>query len=1077
MWNNALTLYERAALSKGSAAKSKDSSALLKRWTSQPPFTQQPIFAKRLRAAGLSQADFKAALSLDVDRSDPPSTGNLCYEKISSAWDARLDAQLVLSHITPYRAEGIEAFAHLAGPLISDAYSRVLSLCQTLDTGLIADPEKFARRATTFVAGTVARIAQRCLLRELHDARKDGVLIGTTPEARYDHFCERIATKDVSLDILARYPVLARQLTIAVFQWETAVCEMLQRLEADFELLNQLFGHGMPFGVLTDITLDAGDHHCDGRSVSILEFSSGIKLVYKPRSIAIDAAYADLVDWLRHEHFAIEMKAAQVLPRNGYGWCEYIAQRSCQNTAQASAFFERQGVLLLLFYVFSATDFHHENLIAAGEFPVPIDLETLLQPDTTLNGLTKGAAAPGNDVYSSVMTAGLLPSRLWSGKGKGIDLSGLAAKDQKSPIVTWALEDVGTDQMRMVKKQVAVPAGKHGATLNGIVLRPEDHIHDIQRGFRAAYRFFQAHKAGLLAADGPLKAFETVETRVILRATYYYALLLSDAFHPDLLTDALERDLYLDRLWIDAARRKPLAQAAEAERRDLWRNDIPRFSTHASETHLRTSDGEVVENFWALSPMAGLEAKIAAMCDSDLGRQAWLVEKTLRTLTADEAPQGYDRYQVTETASPDLSADALSAAKQVADQLVTLSFAAEDQSRTWVTCTPNAAAEWGYGEAGPDLYNGLAGMSLFFAYLHQATHDPQYDAAARGAWQSVQRIIGSPYRAPFGLGAFTGWGGFLYVAQHLGALWQDDEPLLEMLAKIPAATQLVANDKEYDIVGGSAGFIAAALNLVDAGYAHALPLAVAAGDHLLGTASETGTGLGWHLEIAGAEPLGGFSHGTAGIAWALMRLAAASGDQRYHTAALQALAYDRSLYRPDEGNWLDVREGGRPGETEAADSHFVTAWCHGAPGIGLSRLLMKPYCWDALAIEECVVAVRKTLADGFGKNHSLCHGDLGNYELLRRVAEATGDEQLLRRCQRIAGGIITSGKSTGWRGGYPPNTEPLGLMVGLAGIGLGLLKLAHWDKVPSVLALEPPLTPGARTPATSPHQAATHSAI
>ncbi len=35
---------------------------------------------------------------------------------------------------------------------------------------------------------------------------------------------------------------------------------------------------------------------------------------------------------------------------------------------------------LALFYALEATDFHHENLIAEGEHPVPIDLETLFQP-------------------------------------------------------------------------------------------------------------------------------------------------------------------------------------------------------------------------------------------------------------------------------------------------------------------------------------------------------------------------------------------------------------------------------------------------------------------------------------------------------------------------------------------------------------------------------------------------------------------------------------------------------------------------------------------------------------------------
>ena len=73
-----------------------------------------------------------------------------------------------------------------------------------------------------------------------------------------------------------------------------------------------------------------------------------------------------------------------------------------------------------------------------------------------------------------------------------------------------------------------------------------------------------------------------------------------------------------------------------------------------------------------------------------------------------------------------------------------------------------------------------------------------------------------------------------------------------------------------------------------------------------------------------------------GIAWPLLRLAAETGGRRYRETALQALEYERSLYRPDKHNWPDLREGATL--EGAAEPHFMWAWCHGAPGIGLGRL-------------------------------------------------------------------------------------------------------------------------------------------
>jgi lantibiotic modifying enzyme len=57
-------------------------------------------------------------------------------------------------------------------------------------------------------------------------------------------------------------------------------------------------------------------------------------------------------------------------------------------------------------------------------------------------------------------------------------------------------------------------------------------------------------------------------------------------------------------------------------------------------------------------------------------------------------------------------------------------------------------------------------------------------------------------------------------------------------------------------------------------------------------------------------------------------------------------------------------------------------WCHGAPGIGLARIHSLRYLDDATVRSEIDISIKTTQAQGFGGNHSLCHGDLGNLELL-----------------------------------------------------------------------------------------------
>ena len=101
---------------------------------------------------------------------------------------------------------------------------------------------------------------------------------------------------------------------------------------------------------------------------------------------------------------------------------------------------------------------------------------------------------------------------------------------------------------------------------------------------------------------------------------------------------------------------------------------------------------------------------------------------------------------------------------------------------------------------------------------------------------------------------------------------------------------------------------------------------------------------------------------------------------------------------------------------------------------------------------DIATALQTTLATGFGFNHSLCHGDLGNLELLLRSGEPSWRDT----ANRLAGAILDSARQHGWRCGTPMEVESPGLMTGLAGIGYGLLRLAAPARVPSVLTLEGP---------------------
>jgi lantibiotic modifying enzyme len=106
--------------------------------------------------------------------------------------------------------------------------------------------------------------------------------------------------------------------------------------------------------------------------------------------------------------------------------------------------------------------------------------------------------------------------------------------------------------------------------------------------------------------------------------------------------------------------------------------------------------------------------------------------------------------------------------------------------------------------------------------------------------------------------------------------------------------------------------------------------------------------------------------------------------------------------------------------------------------------------------EDLERAVATTWREGFGLSHSLCHGDLGNLELLLDAARGLGDRRLEARALRLADAVMDRIEAEGPDCGQPDGLESAGLMTGLSGIGYGLLRLSDPRRVPSILSLEPP---------------------
>jgi type 2 lantibiotic biosynthesis protein LanM len=637
-----------------------------------------------------------------------------------------------------------------------------------------------------------------------------------------------------------------------------------------------------------------------------------------------------------------------------------------------------------------------------------------------------------------------------------MDISGLGTPSgQLTPYAVPRLDRAGTDEMRYVRQRVALSPGQHRPTWDGQEVSPWDYRADLTTGFQTMYRVLLAHRDELLSPTGPLTWFATDEVRVLVRPTSFYAQLLSESFHPDILRDALDRDRHLDYLWLGTKQQPSLVPFIRHERHALYQGDIPLFTTYPQSHQVWSSDGTPIAHTLCASGLQRVHQRLHMFGEHDLARQVWIINAALDAEVMGQEQRQPARADLPASVLPATSAQLLEAAGAIGDYLEMLAIR-QDTVATWLGLVPTPAHQWFLQPLGVDLYGGCPGVVLFLAYLGAVTGEARYTALAQAAFTCLQHYL-TAATVP-NIGAFEGWGGLIYVFTHLSAVWAQPALLAAAEAMVAHIEAGIEHDTRFDVISGAAGALLALRSLYHyLPSARTLALLVRCGHHLLTHTRTLRAALACSAPVDETSPLAGMSHGAAGMAWALCELARLTGEQRFRQAAVDAMTYERHLFDAKARNWPDLRvDPAVDTVPRARGARFMSAWCHGAPGVGLARLQILRHWATAEVRTEIDHALHTTRAEGFGHNHSLCHGDLGNVELLFQAGVQLKEPGLLVEVQHLASRIMASIATYGWRCGITQGVETPGLMTGLAGIGYGLLRLARPQCVPSVLTLDTP---------------------
>lgn len=931
---------------------------------------------------------------------------------------------------------------------------------------------------------------------EISIASRLGELTAGSPKERYQEYFKLLEDPVHLRTLFDTYPVLARCMTEYTLMFGTYVCEIIIHYSSDWNKLKSKLGNGCEYDCLTEIEMGAGDTHNKGKSVAILKFNSGAKLVYKPHSLRIDECYSAMLDWINQRGIKYLLNSPNALNCGTYGYQEFISHHPCQSIMEVEQFYYRLGALTALCYTCGATDYHSENIIASGAQPVLIDLETIFTPLTETQLQHMLGEQSLRTVFSSLMIPGIYsPSPLLD-----IDLSAVGGRGgQKSQLMKiQRINNVGTDEASLIDDSYTTDERQNRPMLNGEYMDVSMYTKQMIEGFCDLYRLILTHRDTFV--QDILLPYSDAMGRHVIRATALYGKLLTHSMHPDYLQNESDRDRLLQIISNNSA--FPPQAVIEHELEQMQRQDIPYFMFSLNSRDFFDMNGVCIRDFYPMSIIELVEHYLMQLSEDDLSVQLQYLRWSLSSLEdSDHDSDGHSYSQSSNMYNYHTTGqarDLIDNENRITQFQQCATSIGNSIVRRIVKTNDSNVLCIGFAMVGDEnkhkpvwlehnMYSGLGGYVLYLAQLTHITCDQQYREMAQQILNAMQsnklnldEVSELHKETKISTSAFLGEGTHIYALIYCGLLWKDDTLLVDAKNRLPVLMRAIEQETQYDIIAGLAGCIIVMLRvyeaLDDVTYLH---VAQAAGERLHKLMDEMNFDVDSIIDPGGMTNqqvennhnttnsnilLTGLSHGAAGLAWAFTWLARLSYNHSNHSSwdqylnmANRLLVYENHYYSEIEQNWRDLRY---------TDSYvFADFWCHGAPGIALARAeimrhleamnLLQAQEWDF--VTQDYKNALQTLLNRGNKYNSfcLCHGILGNADILLHLSKLMNDPNLVNVANDWASQAIVGFESYKSSDRLIARLECDGLMSGTVGMGYEYLRLID-ERVPSILAFELP---------------------
>lgn len=796
--------------------------------------------------------------------------------------------------------------------------------------------------------------------------------------------------KEDFINFFENYPVAARVATVRTLYLVKNYTDILQHLDKDYEEIEKFIDCKKL--TLTDISLSTGDSHAQGNAVSILKFGNK-KLVYKPKDLKINKAFEKFTDWCAKTSGMLDVRIPKGIYKDSYAYNEFIEKKYCKSEKEVERFYTRYGYLVAICYLLNINDLHLENIVAHGEYPIIIDMETLFQVPASIGQDSAYYNLAKYLELDSVACSLLLPKQIHIGKEESINLSALNGAATELSQEFTAPKDVNTADFHYGNVK------GHFAGGNNIPQYDENKNVDVSRynlvimeAFEQFMRFIMNHKEEALEA---LEVFKGKKVRALLKSTERYASMIRYADHPNYNSEMKYRERLMMNIWAYPYRDKRIIKS---EVNDLLFNDIPIFFAYTDSEDIIDSHGNIYTQYHNMSGYEATRRKIMQLSDKSVELQKTIMMLSLGIVD----PYLNKKIERTEMVNEIKKVNYLEQAKILADDVMLRAYETDDEC-TFINLDCGKEKHWGLLACDQGLYGGLSGISVVYLELYRKTKEEKY----LNYYHKLMKTAVKQSKSTVFESAFTGWFSPIYpmILEKIYFNTVYDLDYLKTTVKhLNAVTTEQLNNIQYnDYIAGFAGIVRI-LKLVQR-YIPELNLSDETINKFTDITIERNT-----KELEEENIKAGIAHGISGIAYGLV----SSG--MYESAEIRNMLEK------------EYHLGINP------DNDYK--WCWGYPGMIQARIAISRIdsnCVDKKQLNSLIKKFEYMLDESLASD-TLCHGNGSIVTTLKMIYDYTKDEKWMKHIDMWISNIFMSFLYEGYKVTKVSGIESKGVFDGIYGI-------------------------------------------